>query len=86
MKYRKKPIIIEAFRLGQRGQPTPAPAWFGSPNHDNITEDGILIQTLEGVMLARWGDWIIKGAKGEFYPVKDEIFREVYEPVNEDAS
>lgn len=81
MMYRKKPILIEAFRLGQPGQPTPAPAWFGSPPKANITNDGLLIVTLEGVMLARWGDYIIRDVKGEIYPCKPDIFEATYEAV-----
>lgn len=40
----------------------------------------LLIRTLEGVMEARDGDWIIKGVKGEFYPCKPDIFAATYEP------
>lgn len=32
-------------------------------------------------MLARWGDWIVQGVKGEFYPVKNDVFLIIYEPV-----
>lgn len=39
----------------------------------------LLIDTLEGTMRADPGDWIVKGVQGEFYPVKDPIFRETYE-------
>jgi hypothetical protein len=42
---------------------------------------GLLIPTLEGVMLAVEGDWIIRGIKGEFYPCKPDIFEATYEPV-----
>lgn len=49
----------------------------------NVTRDAlgpcIEINTLEGAMLARPGDWIIKGVKGEFYPCKPEIFAATYE-------
>ena len=41
----------------------------------------INIQTLEGIHIASHGDWIIKGAKGEFYPYKPDIFDLTYEPV-----
>lgn len=78
-RYRKKPVTIDAFRLGQKGQPTPAPAWFGSPDSSRITDDGILIPTLEGDMLARWGDYVIRGIQGEIYPVKPDIFEATYE-------
>ena len=39
----------------------------------------LVINTLEGAMFASPGDWIIKGVNGEYYPVKDEIFRKTYE-------
>lgn len=39
--------------------------------------------TLEGVHRIDWGDWIIKGIKGELYPCKDSIFKQTYEPVEE---
>ena len=42
---------------------------------------GLAIQTLEGVMIANPGDWIIKGVQGEFYPCKPDIFEATYEPV-----
>ena len=41
-----------------------------------------IITTMEGVMTANNGDWIIKGVKGEIYPCKDEIFRMTYEAVS----
>ena len=46
--------------------------------------DGLLIiSTLEGLHWADEGDWIIRGVQGEFYPCKDAIFRETYEPATE---
>ena len=39
-----------------------------------------IISTLEGLHWADEGDWIIRGVQGEFYPCKDAIFRETYEP------
>jgi hypothetical protein len=41
------------------------------------------IHTLEGVMVANPGDWIITGIKGERYPCKPEIFAATYEPADE---
>lgn len=46
-----------------------------------FTSDTCQIKTLEGVMTADKGDWIIKGVKGEFYPCKPDIFEATYEPV-----
>lgn len=41
----------------------------------------LAIRTLEGEMVAQPGDWIIRGVQGEFYPIKDSIFRETYDLV-----
>lgn len=42
----------------------------------------MLIATLEGVMQAKPGDWIIRGVQGEFYPIKPDIFADTYEAVD----
>ncbi len=59
-KYRKKPVIVEAYQ----------------------TEVEFFIKTLEGVMLASVGDYIITGVNGEQYPCKPDIFEKTYEPVD----
>ena len=89
MKFRKKPVVIEAWLFDGsvksfRAIPfSPAPAVFirrqGHPANQ------IDIPTLEGVMTANVGDWIIKGVKGEFYPCKPDIFAATYEPVETDG-
>ena len=43
----------------------------------------LLIATMEGVMQAKPGDWIIQGVQGEFYPCKPDIFAATYEPAEE---
>ena len=48
------------------------------------TDVEIQIETLEGVMTASPGDWIITGVNGEKYPCKNDIFEKTYEPVSED--
>ena len=63
-KYRKKPIIIEAFQ-------TMVP---------------LEIETLEGILCASPGDYIITGVHGEQYPCKPDIFEETYEEVDEEES
>lgn len=85
MKYRKKPVEVEAFRFG-RDIP---PAWYtealmaakcvccGIGSDDFRVE----IHTLEGTMVARIGDYIIRGVKGEIYPCKADIFEMTYEVV-----
>lgn len=84
MKYRKKPIVVEAIQYqwpdSDRGAMMVAQddvADFMSQNIV-ITSDCIEIETLEGVMTAQRGDWIIKGVKGEFYPCKPDIFEATY--------
>ena len=51
---------------------------------ERLTKPAV-IQTLEGDMQAGRGDWLIKGVRGEFYPCKDDIFRQTYEPVDNDG-
>lgn len=78
--YRKKPVTIEAFRLGHQ-QP---PAHFDRDLLHIHPEGHALIHTLEGTMLANKGDWIIKGVSGELYPCKDHIFRATYDLAEDD--
>ena len=87
MRYRKKPVVIEARELTVADLDAVA-AWCGSPFRiydDVVAAPHILISTLEGVMRAEVGDWIIQGVKGEFYPCKPDIFAATYEPVGENA-
>lgn len=57
--------------------------WTDAPGLEGYTRLGCTIPTLEGVMLAVETDWIVKGTQGEFYPVKPEIFAEIYEAVTD---
>jgi hypothetical protein len=85
MKYRKKPVIIEAFQYQKGVNLLNCPEWakdcFTQPVEKDC--DQIVIATLEGDMRANPGDWIIKGVKGELYPCKDDIFRATYDEVTE---
>lgn len=78
-KYRKKPVVVEAFKLGCEEYPS----WFYKKvlEHEIIAhiEGYVEIITLEGRMTASVGDYIIKGAQGELYPCKPDIFHETYE-------
>ena len=78
MKYRKKPVVIEAFRW--KGE-LRFPDW--AEKVVNVSNDLLVVPTLEGDMTASPGDWIIKGVEGEIYPCKDSIFRATYEAVEE---
>jgi DNA-directed RNA polymerase subunit RPC12/RpoP len=100
MKYRKKPVIIDAVQ------------WTGK-NHremfDFLTQDtfkeesmeiggdhfyidhnkvegGLIIKTLEGEHLATIGDYIIRGVQGEYYPCKEDIFHQTYEKVEDNPT
>ena len=85
MKYRKKPVIVEAIQY--RGVYTDEVRdFFGGARHRFDPAQGILIPTLEGTMTADQFDWIIKGVEGEFYPCKPNIFEATYELVDEDIS
>jgi hypothetical protein len=93
MKFRKKPVVIDAMQFttnNEDASPTmdaivnwvnkgkgikDLPAWHNGTD--------IFIETMEGVMTATVGDWIIKGIKGEFYPCKPDIFEATYEMVEQ---
>lgn len=82
--YRKKPVVIEAIQFIDdvdrileiqkfTGQETIRVDYKDKNNHT------LKIDTLEGVMTASVGDYIIKGVQGEFYPCKPDIFEKTYE-------
>jgi len=82
--YRKKPVVVQAIRVpmpGEQGQKVGDIFDFMSDAEWMIGAEGLTITTLEGEMLARPGDWIIRGIAGEFYPCKPDIFEATYEPV-----
>jgi hypothetical protein len=76
-RYRKKPVVVEAFQW--KDDLTGIPAWFATA-HYWFADDALMIKTLEGDMRANRGDWIIRGVKGEMYPCKPDIFEQTYEP------
>lgn len=81
-KYRKVPVVIEAFYLDPEDPDTwrDAAKWCGGTLLRLRSGDrAIEIQTLEGTMYADVGDYIIKGVKGEFYPCKPDIFAATYQ-------
>ena len=89
MKYRKKPVVIEAFKwtggIDQLEDPEwiveeieKGNVWIYSPFTEPTT---MKIATLEGVMTAQIGDYIIQGVNGEIYPCKPDIFEKTYEVV-----
>ena len=86
--YRKKPVVVEARRYlgGYPQDAAPILKWIrengGEATFDPF-EHKIEIATLEGIMQASLGDYIIKGIQGEFYPCKPDIFEATYEEVEE---
>ena len=82
MKYRKKPVVIEAMQY-LREENIGACMDFCPVMKFCPGENEYAIETLEGKMMLTKGDYIIKGVKGEFYPCKPDIFHQTYEMVNE---
>lgn len=94
-KYRKKPVVVEAVRwTGSNLEEIRN--FVGSDLIEDCVElfdtkrelkkmlVGIAVNTLEGRMRADYGDYIIKGVKGEFYPCKPDIFEQTYDEVIDD--
>ena len=83
MKYRKKPVVIEAMQYNAE-DPMDVLTWLTKNGEDvRVSAVSIYISTLEGEMTASDGDFIIKGVQGEFYPCKPDIFEATYEKVEE---
>lgn len=83
MKFRKKPVVIDAIQFTGKNLAEILGFTRAGEISEDFLSDEIEIPTLEGVMKARPGDWIIRGIKGELYPCKPDIFAATYEAVNE---
>lgn len=83
-KYRKKPVIVEAFQLTEKllEEKGRTEEYVGN-RKIKYRLDHAIIQTLEGEMIANIGDYIITGIKGEIYPCRKDIFEETYELVED---
>jgi hypothetical protein len=82
-KYRKQPVEIDAVRW--LGVNYPEVDDFIEYKHETFPSSGLItIDTLEGQMKARVGDYIIKGVEDEYYPCKPNIFDKTYEKVEDD--
>jgi hypothetical protein len=75
--FRKRPVVIEAVQFD--GTLTSVESMQIPECSQDLGSKTLQIATLEGIMTAQPGDWIIRGVKGEFYPIKDPSFRETYE-------
>ena len=76
--YKKKPVVVSAVK------------WNGgnlqeintfTDNKAMVKNNILIIPTLEGTMAAEVGSYIIKGIKGEYYPCREDIFKDIYEEV-----
>lgn len=96
MKYRKKPVVIDAFKWTGDQNQTEDPEWVIEALKDGTVFIPLVdwaiekygkpimeINTLEGVMIASQGDYIIQGVQGELYPCKPDIFELTYEKVGD---
>lgn len=91
-RYIKKPIIVEVVQVVDGNRETVQKIYelgigdklsgISVSPIDNSIE--FYVETLEGRMRGHQGDWIVKGIRGEFYIVKDEIFKELYEECQQD--
>jgi len=85
MRYRKKPVVIEAVQFFDTTENLcELDEFIGGlvVDYSDKKHPAVKIHTLEGVMRAEVGDWIIRGVNGEFYPCKPDIFGKTYEPEN----
>lgn len=89
--WRKKPVVVEAFRWTGGPDQTEDPLWIIDAIKAGIVRFGkvegetcLFIDTLEGTHTANAGDFIIRGVHGELYPCKPDIFEKTYEPATED--
>lgn len=96
MRFRKKPVVIEAVLIGANAGAANAlvafserPDWLMEALQDGTVrkapgeEGGVTVRTLAGEMRGQPGDWLIRGTAGELYLCKPDIFDEIYEPASE---
>ena len=90
-RYRKRPVVIEAFRFPVDEEP----AWFTEARKKapgvgaawmvrELGGPSMVVGTLEGVMKVTPGDYVIRGVAGEIYPCKPDIFSKTYEPATKE--
>jgi len=92
-RYRKKPVVLDSAQFLGFDQNTGGvlfdhrPKWLVDEFGENIlffnNINCLDIKTLEGTIEAKVGDYIVRGIKGELYPVDEEIFNELYEEVDD---
>lgn len=92
--YRKRPVAVRALQwTGDNIDEVTAfmhpqkPIYVNDLPHVNFTnaDDLVGIETLNGVVVAKKGEWIIRGVQGELYPCAPDIFADTYEAAPEDS-
>jgi len=80
-KYMKKPVVVEAMQITDDMFDDPHP---NTKHLTNVTYDPtkreVIIRTLEGELVGRVGDWLVRYTNGELFPCQDAIFRAIYQP------
>lgn len=86
MKYRKKPVVVEAIQLTNKNL-LEVKEWCNGELVPNAETSGydLYISTLEGIMHVDINDYIIQGVEGEFYPCKPDIFEKTYEVASQQS-
>jgi len=78
-KFKKKPIVIQALQYsGSDDSYNELKQFINKKVGIWRIQSGVKIRTLEGDMTVSINDWVIKGVRGEFYPCKPDIFKEIY--------
>ena len=90
MKFRKKPLVVDAYQINSEFFIMDAPDWvveachlgmiFAYPENYGV---GVMIDVPEGEIYMPYGHWLIKGSEGEFYTCEPTIFNKYYEEVAE---
>jgi hypothetical protein len=85
-KFLRRAVVLEAEQFFSTSLPWPTGVKaFHDCTPAGCTSWGLAcIETLEGTMIVRDGDWIVTGVKGEKYPVREDIFAELYAEITEE--
>ena len=83
-KYIKKPVEVEAVQFDGTDESVEWLLPQLKSGEIGRACNKLYIKTLEGVMEAKVGDYVIKGVNGEFYPCKPDIFEKTYEKIEDD--
>lgn len=79
--FRKKPVIVQAELYDGSAESIELITKLAGNRHFDVHNDHLDISTLEGVMRADIGDYIIRGVSGEIYPCKPDIFNKTYQKI-----